>query len=661
MSPRLLLPAAALVLTLASSLPAHADEPRPGLSPQTAEAVERRNAETEANAALIGPSADGRPGAERPAAPPRAVPAVFPRPGLWEQFQAPSMSHTAAIQAVRDGKVDSALKSYGQSVVTFYLRLRDGSLHAAVPASSAEMERALTQAGVELTVKGADLLQQVAQWVSFLTSFAFLILVAVMGWNVVSKFVGNPARKLNRIPKEDRVTFDDVAGQKEAKRELQEVVEFLRSPKEFSRLGARVPRGVLLSGDPGNGKTLLAKAVAGEARVPFMHIAGSEVLEMFAGLGARRIRKMFAAARKHRNGCILFIDEIETIGGRRGLSQGGDAQSEREQILNQLLVELDGVEKRGNIVVLGATNRPDMLDPALVRPGRLDRSVHVPKPDAKGREEILRVHARKMSLAADVRDSLDEVARMTPGFSGAELANLWNEAAIQAGRWKRSEIDMECVQAARDKMLMGEARPADSVPAEERAIAAHHEAGHALVALRTPGADPVHKITVLPRGQSLGMVATLPLRDRNLHSRSKLEADLVFALGGRAAETLVYGADLVTSGALSDIRQATRIAREMGGRLGMFEELGCMDYLGDQGGAGAASPETLALLDRLVARKLKEAEAKADALVRAEERGLRALAARLLAVDTMTGDEARALLDAELAASRGEGPEAVAA
>jgi cell division protease FtsH len=579
--------------------------------------------------------------------PPRVVPAKFPPPTFREEQVASEISQSLAIQAVRDGKVDSVLKHWGHNWWTYYFRMKDGSLKLVNPASTDDIQKALDAAGVDLTVENADYFGDLEQGVALMSSVLFLFVVVFYGWSIASKFVNSPAKRVKRSrADEDRVTFDDVAGQDEAKRELREVVEFLRSPAEFSKLGARAPRGVLMDGDPGNGKTLLARAVAGEADVPFIHVAGSEILEMFAGLGARRIRKMFKEARKlGRKGCILFIDEIETIGGKRGMGNGGDVQSEREQILNQLLVELDGIVKRGNIIVVGATNRPDMLDSALVRPGRLDRRVNVSRPTMKGREEILRVHVRKVTLAPDV--DLAEIARITPGFSGAELANLVNEAAIQAGRWKLVAVDDRCFQAARDKALMGEARSADFVSPEERRIAAIHEVGHALTAFRTPGADPVQKITVLPRGQALGMVVQMPEKDRLMLSKRKLESDLVVALGGRAAEEIEFGDDFVTTGAIADIRQATKVARDMGGRLGMFPELGCMDYLGDHDGQGGASQITLARLDELVAAKIEKARQQAMKIVKAEIDGVRALAEHLLKVETMTGTEAKTFLDAQ--------------
>jgi cell division protease FtsH len=598
------------------------------------------------------PSQEADPATAKPS--PRVVPAKFARPTFREEQLAAPISQSLAVQAVRDGKVDSVVKHWGHNWWTFYFRMKDGSLRLVTPASTEDVQKALDAAGVDLSVEDADYFGDVEQGVAFLSSVLFLFVFVFYGWNIASKFVNSPARKMKRSRADaERITFADVAGQEEAKRELREVVDCLRSPGEFSKLGARVPRGVLMDGEPGNGKTLLARAVAGEAEVPFMHVAGSEILEMFAGLGARRIRKMFKEARKlGRKGCILFIDEIETIGGRRGMGNGGDVQSEREQILNQLLVELDGIVGRGNVVVIGATNRPDMLDSALVRPGRLDRRVNVPRPTMKGREDILRVHVRKLTLAADV--DLAEIARATPGFSGAELANLVNEAAIQAGRWRLAAVDDRCFQAARDKALMGEARSADFVSPEERRIAAVHEVGHALCAFREPGADPVQKVTVLPRGQALGMVVQLPERDRLLLSKRKLESDLVVALGGRAAEEVEFGDDLVTTGAIADIRQATKVAREMGGRLGMFPELGCMDYLGAQDGLGGASQITLAKLDGLVAAKIETARQQAVRIVKAEIDGVRALAERLLEVETMTGAEAKAFLDAYRARAIGE-------
>ena len=609
-------------------------------------------------AAGTAPAAAGPAGADAPApaaalpsggsslGPPRKIQeSHYTRPSIKDEMFAHSISYSAALQAIHDGKVDSAFKHYNSHLVIFFLRMKQGGgVVYTVPANATDVERALSSAGVELTVEDGDYLAHAAQMVSFVSSVLFLIFIAFSGWGVVRKFIGSPARRVPKGKRAERITFADVAGQEEAKRELREVVEFLKDPKKYAALGARVPRGVLLDGPPGNGKTLLAKAVAGEAGVEFQQAAGTEFLEMFAGLGARRVRKMFKAARKFRKGCILFIDEIDTL-GRRGSGPSSDVQGEREQILNQFLVEMDGIEKRGNVIIIGATNRPDMLDPAFVRPGRLDRRVHVPLPDIKGREAILAVHSKRSRLAKDV--SMRELSLMTTGFSGADLENLINEAAIQAGRAGKAEVDMDCFQAARDKALMGESRPASSIDAAERRIAAIHEAGHAIVALRTPGTDPVHKATVLPRGQALGMVVQLPERERKMHSKTFMYTRMVVLMAGRAAEEICFGDDEVTSGASEDIREATRLARLMIGRFGMHEEFGMVDYIGDNGAQGNSSQSMLGLIDVAVREKITAAYAQARAVLSAERSGLVLLADTLQERETMSGPEMLALINAE--------------
>src|ERR1700726_1577103 len=356
-----------------------------------------------------------------------------------------------------------------------------------------------------------------------------------------------------------RATFEDVAGVDEAKEDLQEIVEFLRDPQRFQKLGGRIPRGVLLVGPPGTGKTLLARAIAGEANVPFFTISGSDFVEMFVGVGASRVRDMFEQAKKNAP-CIIFIDEIDAVGRHRGAGLGG-GNDEREQTLNQLLVEMDGFEANESIILIAATNRPDVLDPALMRPGRFDRHVVVPNPDLAGREKILRVHMRKVPLAADVDPRV--IARGTPGFSGADLANLVNEGALMAARRGKRVVMMTELEDAKDKVMMGAERRSMAMSDEEKKLTAYHEGGHAIVALTVEGSDPIHKATIIPRGRALGMVMRLPERDHLSITREKMLADICVAFGGRIAEELVFGHDKVTTGAQSDIEQATRMARAM--------------------------------------------------------------------------------------------------
>ncbi len=376
-----------------------------------------------------------------------------------------------------------------------------------------------------------------------------------------------------------RVTFNDVAGADEAKEEVVELVEFLRDPGKFQRLGGRIPRGVLLVGPPGTGKTLLAKAIAGEAKVPFFSISGSDFVEMFVGVGASRVRDMFEQAKKHAP-CIIFIDEIDAVGRHRGAGLGG-GHDEREQTLNQLLVEMDGFAGNEGIIVIAATNRPDVLDPALLRPGRFDRQVVVPLPDVRGREQILRVHMRRLPLGNDVRPDL--IARGTPGFSGADLMNLVNEAALFAARGNKRTVDMTDFERAKDKILMGSERRSMVMNDQEKKLTAYHEAGHAIVGLHVPDHDPVYKVSIIPRGRALGVTMFLPEADRYSYSKRRLESQICSLFGGRIAEELVFGPEQVTTGASNDIERATEIARNMVTRWGLSQRLGPLAYSEEEG------------------------------------------------------------------------------
>jgi cell division protease FtsH len=369
-----------------------------------------------------------------------------------------------------------------------------------------------------------------------------------------------------------KVTFADVAGADEAKYELQEIIEFLKDPQKFSRLGGRLPKGVLLIGPPGTGKTLLARAVAGEAGRPFFSMSGSDFVEMFVGVGASRVRDLFEQGKAHAP-CIIFIDEIDAVGRHRGAGLGG-GHDEREQTLNQLLVEMDGFESNDGVILLAATNRPDVLDPALLRPGRFDRQVVVDAPDVRGREGILRVHVKKVPLADNVE--LTKIARGTPGMSGADLANLVNEAALLAARRGRDKVFMEDLEDAKDKVMLGAERKSLVLSEKERELTAYHEAGHAVVALRTPGLDPVHKITIVPRGRALGITASLPEEDRHSYSKDYLLSNLAMLYGGRAAEELIFGPEKITTGAGNDIERATAMARRMVTQFGMSDVIGPM-------------------------------------------------------------------------------------
>jgi len=447
-----------------------------------------------------------------------------------------------------------------------------------------------------------------------------------------------------------RVMFDDVAGIDEAKEDLQEIVEFLRDPQKFQRLGGRIPRGVLLVGPPGTGKTLTAKAVAGEANVPFFTISGSDFVEMFVGVGASRVRDMFEQAKKN-SPCIIFIDEIDAVGRHRGAGLGG-GNDEREQTLNQLLVEMDGFEPNEGIIIIAATNRPDVLDPALLRPGRFDRQIVVPNPDITGREKILKVHMRKVPLAPDV--DVKTLARGTPGFSGADLMNLVNEAALLAARRSKRLVTMSEFEDAKDKVMMGAERRTLVMTEEEKKLTAYHEAGHALVALHQPASDPIHKATIIPRGRALGMVMRLPEKDQVSLTRAKCKADLAVAMGGRVAEEMIFGYEKVTSGASGDIQMATKLARAMATQFGMSDKLGPLLYGENQEevflGHSVAknqnvSDETQKIVDAEIKTFVNQGYETAKHILTEHEDQLHTIANGLLEYETLSGDEIRDLLD----------------
>lgn len=452
--------------------------------------------------------------------------------------------------------------------------------------------------------------------------------------------------------KQGRVTFSDVAGVDEAKEELQEIVEFLRDPDKFQRLGGKIPKGALLVGPPGTGKTLLARAIAGEANVPFFTISGSDFVEMFVGVGASRVRDMFEQAKKNAP-CIIFIDEIDAVGRHRGAGLGG-GNDEREQTLNQLLVEMDGFEANEGVILVAATNRPDVLDPALLRPGRFDRQIVVPNPDIVGREKILQVHMRKVPLAPDVDARV--IARGTPGFSGADLSNLVNEAALLAARKGKRLVSMIDLEEAKDKVMMGAERRSMVMTEDEKKLTAYHEAGHALVGLNVPGNDPLHKVTIIPRGRALGVTFNLPERDRLSMRKSEMEARLAMMFGGRVAEQLIFGEENVTTGASNDIMQATRLARSMVTEYGMSDKLGPQRYMENQDevflGHSVArtqnvSEATAQIIDQEVRRFIDEGETKARKVLTEHIDDLHALANGLLEYETLSGDEVKALLRGE--------------
>jgi cell division protease FtsH len=453
--------------------------------------------------------------------------------------------------------------------------------------------------------------------------------------------------------RQGRVTFEDVAGVEEAKQEVQEVVEFLRDPQKFTRLGGKIPKGVLLVGPPGTGKTLLARAIAGEANVPFFTISGSDFVEMFVGVGASRVRDMFEQGKKNAP-CIIFIDEIDAVGRHRGAGLGG-GNDEREQTLNQLLVEMDGFEANDGVILVAATNRPDVLDPALLRPGRFDRQVVVPNPDVVGREKILRVHMRKVPLAPDVDPAV--IARGTPGFSGADLANIVNEAALLAARKNRRVVSMREFEDAKDKVMMGPERRSMVMTDKEREATAYHEAGHALVVMEMPDGDPLHKITIIPRGRALGVTMSLPERDKLSYSMNWCRSKIAMCFGGRIAEQLIYGHEHLNTGASDDIRQATNLARKMVTEYGMSEKLGPLRYSENEEEVFLGhsvtqrkniSDATAKIIDEEIRRLVEEGENKAREILSAHIEDLHKLAKALLEYEMLSLDEVKKVLRGEV-------------
>ena len=498
--------------------------------------------------------------------------------------------------------------------------------------------------------KGSSLLNIILSW------FPMLLLIGVWlffmrqmqsGSGKALGFGRSKAKMLNE--KVGKVTFKDVAGIDESKNELQEVIEFLKDPSKFQRLGGKIPKGVLLIGPPGCGKTLLARAVAGEAEVPFFSISGSDFVEMFVGVGASRVRDMFEQGKKNAP-CIIFIDEIDAVGRHRGAGLGG-GNDEREQTLNQLLVEMDGFESNEGVIIVAATNRPDVLDPALLRPGRFDRQVVVPNPDILGREQILKIHLRKVPLAPNVKPKI--IARGTPGFTGADLANLVNEGALLAARRNKRFVTMQEMEDAKDKVLMGIERKSMVMTDEEKKLTAYHEAGHAIVAIHSKESDPVHKATIIPRGLAMGMVMRLPESDRISMSKIKLKADLAVAMGGRIAEELIFGPSKVTTGASSDISMATNIARKMVTEWGMSDKLGPLAYgekeqeifLGHSVTQKKnISENTAQEIDKEIKKIVDESYKKARSIIKKNINQLHKLAKGLLHYETLTGEEIKDII-----------------
>ncbi|MBI1273849.1 MAG: ATP-dependent zinc metalloprotease FtsH [Alphaproteobacteria bacterium] len=578
---------------------------------------------------------------------------------LFDVFQSSSSTPAASsvpfsdfLTRVEEGMVtDATIKG---NVVTFHIR------DAATPASTylppdANIVDRLIAKNVKVNAV-ADEKDIPTFWGVLLSWFPMLLLIGVWiffmrqmqsGSGRAMGFGKSRARLLTE--KTGKVTFEDVAGVDEAKQELQEVVEFLKDPQKFQRLGGKIPKGVLLVGPPGTGKTLIARAVAGEANVPFFTISGSDFVEMFVGVGASRVRDMFEQGKKNAP-CIIFIDEIDAVGRHRGAGLGG-GNDEREQTLNQLLVEMDGFEANEGVILIAATNRPDVLDPALLRPGRFDRQVVVPNPDITGREKILKVHMRKIPLAADVEPRV--IARGTPGFSGADLQNLVNEAALMAARANKTQVGMIEFEAAKDKVMMGAERRSMVMTEKEKELTAYHEAGHALVILHVPQHDPLHKVTIIPRGRALGVTMHLPERDKLSMSKLELESRLAVMFGGRIAEEIIFGPENVTTGAGNDIQQATGIARRMVTEYGMSEKLGRVRYNPNEQEVFLGhsvtqtqnvSEATSKIIDDEVRRLIEEGERTARTVLTTHTDGLHTLAKALLEYETLSGDEVKALL-----------------
>ncbi len=577
-----------------------------------------------------------------------------------QQPDAATLEYTEFLEQMNQGNVESVSIIEGKRV--------EGELRTPIKADQGEASRftmtlptrdpeAFVQrleqnqvsiSGKEATQNWWALILGALPWILIIGIWIFMLRQMQGGGSKAFQFGKSKAKVLSGdTPK---VTFADVAGADEAKDELQEIIEFLKDPQKFTRLGGRLPKGALLVGPPGTGKTLLARAVAGEAGRPFFSMSGSDFVEMFVGVGASRVRDLFEQGKAHAP-CIIFIDEIDAVGRHRGAGLGG-GHDEREQTLNQLLVEMDGFESNEGVILIAATNRPDVLDPALLRPGRFDRQIVVDSPDVKGRKGILRVHLRKVPLADDVE--VETLAKGTPGMSGADLANLVNEAALLAARRGRERVRMEDLDSAKDKIMLGAERRSLVLTEEERTLTAYHEAGHAVIAIRVPGLDPLHKVTIVPRGRALGVTASLPEQDRHSYSRDYLLARLIMLYGGRAAESMIFGPDKITTGAGNDIERATSMTRRMVTQYGMSEKVGPMAvgdseqevFLGRElGHRREVSQQTAQLVDDEVKRFLDEAYQKAVDTLTQHRDLLQQIADALLERETLDRDEIGALAE----------------
>ena len=578
---------------------------------------------------------------------------VFLTIGLYNLFKNPqtikaqsAITFSEFLQEVDDGRV-VRVNIQGNNIKGI---LADGKNFSTYSANDPNLISKLTEKGVSISASPTD--DKMPSLLGILLSwFPMLLLIAVWvffmrqmqgGKGGAMGFGKSKAKMMNEL--KGKITFNDVAGVEEAKEEVEEVVEFLRDPKKFSRLGGKIPRGCLLVGPPGTGKTLLARAIAGEADVPFFTISGSDFVEMFVGVGASRVRDMFEQGKKH-SPCIIFIDEIDAVGRSRGAGLGG-GNDEREQTLNQLLVEMDGFETNEGVIIIAATNRPDVLDPALLRPGRFDRQVVVSNPDIIGREAILKVHVKKITMAPDV--NLRIIARGTPGFSGADLANLVNEAALLAARKNKRTVTSPEFEEAKDKVMMGSERRSMVMTEDEKKLTAYHEGGHAIVAMNEKASDPIHKATIIPRGRALGMVMRLPLKDQLSVTREKMYSDIAVAMGGRIAEEIIFGHDKVTSGASSDIDMATKMAKNMVTKYGMSDLLGPLAYGENEEevflGRSVTkqqnmSEDTVKKIDSEVKKIVDKGYKRAQQVLTEKIDDLHKLAKALLMYETLSGDE----------------------
>ena len=577
--------------------------------------------------------------------------------GLFNLFQNPKHSKvsdtvpfSSFLKNVEDGRV-VRVEIKGNNIEGV---LADGTAFKTYAPNDPNLVEKLSSKGVNITAAPQDN-QMPSLWGILLSWFPMLLLIGVwvffmrqmQGGKGAMGFGKSKAKLLSEA--RGKVTFNDVAGIDEAKEEVEEIVEFLRDPRKFRRLGGKIPKGALLIGPTGTGKTLLAKAIAGEASVPFFSISGSDFVEMFVGVGASRVRDMFEQGKKNAP-CIIFIDEIDAVGRSRGAGLGG-GNDEREQTLNQLLVEMDGFETNEGVILIAATNRPDVLDPALIRPGRFDRQVVVPNPDIVGREAILKIHIKKISMGPDVK--LRTIARGTPGFSGADLANLCNESALLAARKNKKVVTMEDIEEAKDKVMMGAERRSMVMTEDDKKLTAYHEGGHALVAINEKASDPIHKATIIPRGKALGVVWTLPERDKYSHTREYLEANISKAMGGRVAEELIFGHDKVTSGASSDIQMATKLAKDMVTRFGMSKELGPLTYgeNEDEVFLGRSitrhqhmSEETANKVDIEIKKIVDAGYQRAKKIITEKIDDLHKIAKALLLYETLSGEEIKDLI-----------------